>query len=233
MQYAADLIFVSHWSCHKDRGHAASHLSSYVCCSVTSKSRVGSLTLKPLWYGAFWNVEGRLERKKCLISSLMMEAYHRPAFTLQDQKPLFSPPLIKCAVEVDLWIEIKEMSHEKCPLIIILLFIYINHLGIICSWVTNHGLYFRITDNSDLQAPYAANLCWDSLTWVMDIWESTFALVLPFTEGYMAWLLSCASFYLEHFRGFFTLRYVIKQQFDRFRQNPPIPCFDHFLYAHL
>ncbi len=50
------------------------------------------------------------------------------------KKPLF-PSLIKCAVEVDLWMEIKEMSHEKCFLIIILVFIYINHLEIICSCV--------------------------------------------------------------------------------------------------
>lgn len=51
--------------------------------------------------------------------------------------------------------------------------------------------------------------------------------------AYMALLVSFAPFYLQNFRGFLTLRYIMKQQFDRFRQNPPIPRFDHFLYAHL
>lgn len=169
--------------------------------------------------------------KKCLISSLAMEGYH-PSHC-KTRNLFLPPPLIKRAAEADLWMGIKEMSCEKCPLIIILLFIYINHLGIICFGVTNHELYFRITDNSNFAAPYAVNLCWDSLTWGVDIRGSTRALVLPFIEAHMAWLVSFALLYLQHFRAFFTLRNRMKQQFDSFRQNPPIPRFDHFPYAHL
>lgn len=38
----------------------------------------------------------------------------------------------------------------------------------ISSCNTNRELYFRITDNSNLPAPYAANLYRDSLTWIFE-----------------------------------------------------------------
>lgn len=54
-----------------------------------------------------------LKEKKRLISSLMLEGQHRPAFILQDQKPVFFCSLIKCAAEADLYMKIKVMSREK------------------------------------------------------------------------------------------------------------------------
>lgn len=59
-----------------------------------------------------------------------------------------------------------------------------------------------------------------------------YAPFLPFI-GYMAWLVPLTPFYLQYFRGSLSLRYPMKQQLDRFRQNPPIHVFDHFLYDHL
>lgn len=59
MHAAADVILVSHWSCHKDRGHTVFIFLSF--CQLKIQS--GVLTLKPLWYGAFEMLKGALKGK--------------------------------------------------------------------------------------------------------------------------------------------------------------------------
>lgn len=59
MHAAADVILVSHRSCHKDRGHTV--FIFVLFCQLKIQS--GILTLKPLWYGAFEMLKGGLKGK--------------------------------------------------------------------------------------------------------------------------------------------------------------------------
>lgn len=114
MHAAADVILVSHRSCHKDGGIQ----SSYSCRSVNSKFRVGfwlwshfDMVLLKCWRAAW--------KEKCLISSLTLEGYDRLAFTRHDQHPS-SPSFPWLNVLLKLICEWKLVSLEKCSLIVLL-----------------------------------------------------------------------------------------------------------------
>ena len=88
--------------CNKQQSWFVSHIGpatktgamqqGFICmlfCHLKIQS--GVLTLKPPLIWCVWKMlKDALKVKKCLISSLTLEGYHRLAFTLQDQKPLFS-----------------------------------------------------------------------------------------------------------------------------------------------
>lgn len=119
-------------------------------------SEWGFVTLKPLWYSAFEMLKDALKgKKKSLISSLMMEVHHRLAFTLQHQR---APSFLWLNVLLKL---IYECQFKEMPLNY---YFTINFRS--TTWESS-ALYGRIqeiqhifwfTDDSDLPAPYAANL---------------------------------------------------------------------------
>lgn len=78
---------------HKDGGHAASYLYSYVCCCVTSKVTMGFWLWRLLDMMCFkkcWRTPWKKKKQNCLISSLVLEGQQRLAFILQDQNPFSS-----------------------------------------------------------------------------------------------------------------------------------------------